>query len=61
MKGFAKLPPEQQRAIARKGGLSVSENRTHMAEIGRKGGQKTWDNWRKKKAEEEAQQSKSEG
>lgn len=30
---------EEARAAGRKGGTSVSENRAHMAEIGRKGGQ----------------------
>ena len=38
-KGFASMDREQQRAIARKGGLAVSQNRQHMAEIGRKGGE----------------------
>jgi general stress protein YciG len=37
-RGFAAMDEEQQRAIARKGGQAVSENRQHMAEIGRKGG-----------------------
>jgi general stress protein YciG len=30
---------DKQREIARKGGQTVSQNRQHMAEIGRKGGQ----------------------
>lgn len=38
-RGFASMDAEQQRAIARKGGVAVSENRAHMAEIGRKGGE----------------------
>jgi general stress protein YciG len=38
-RGFASMDPEQQRAIARKGGLTVSRNREHMAQIGRKGGE----------------------
>jgi general stress protein YciG len=38
-RGFASMNPEQQRAIARKGGEAVSGNREHMAQIGRKGGQ----------------------
>ena len=38
-RGFASMDREQQRAIARKGGLAVSQNRQHMAEIGRKGGE----------------------
>lgn len=38
MRGFASMNPEMQRAIAKKGGEAVSENRNHMAEIGAKGG-----------------------
>lgn len=38
-RGFAAMSPEQQRAIARKGGLTVSRNRRHMADIGRVGGE----------------------
>jgi uncharacterized protein len=38
-RGFASMDPEQQRAIARKGGEAVSRNREHMAQIGRKGGE----------------------
>ncbi|HEY0678757.1 MAG TPA: KGG domain-containing protein [Chitinophagaceae bacterium] len=38
-RGFASMDPEQQREIARKGGAAVSENREHMANIGRKGGE----------------------
>lgn len=38
-RGFAAMSPEQQREIARKGGLTVSRNRRHMAEIGRIGGE----------------------
>jgi general stress protein YciG len=33
------MDPERQREIARKGGATVSQNREHMAEIGRKGGE----------------------
>ena len=33
------MSPEQQREIARKGGLTVSRNRRHMADIGRVGGE----------------------
>jgi general stress protein YciG len=36
--GFASMTPEEQREIAKKGGVSVSRNREHMAMIGRKGG-----------------------
>ncbi len=32
--------PEQAREAGRKGGLTVAQNRAHMAEIGRKGGAK---------------------
>ena len=38
-RGFAAMSPEQQRDIARKGGLTVSRNRRHMADIGRIGGE----------------------
>lgn len=37
-RGFASMDPQLQKSIASKGGLSVSQNRAHMAEIGRKGG-----------------------
>ena len=37
-KGFAALPPEKRREIARKGGRTVSNDRAHMVEIGRRGG-----------------------
>jgi uncharacterized protein len=40
-RGFAAMSPEQQREIARKGGLTVSRNRRHMAEIGRIGGERS--------------------
>ena len=36
--GFASLDPIVQKEIARKGGLKLSANRAHMAEIGRRGG-----------------------
>src|SRR5688572_22793414 len=38
-RGFASMSPEQQRAIARKGGEAVSRNRAHMAAIGSRGGE----------------------
>lgn len=38
-RGFASMDPEKQREIARKGGATVSQNRQHMAEIGKKGGE----------------------
>ena len=38
-RGFAAMSSEQQREIARKGGLTVSRNRRHMADIGRVGGE----------------------
>ena len=40
-----KFSPEEARAAGKKGGKAVSENRQHMAEIGRRGGEA-----RKKKA-----------
>jgi general stress protein YciG len=33
------MDPERQREIARKGGATVSQNREHMAQIGRRGGE----------------------
>lgn len=47
-RGFASMDREQQRAIARKGGLAVSQNRQHMAEIGRKGGESSGESRGKK-------------
>lgn len=38
-RGFASMDKEQQREIARKGGLVISQNRQHMATIGAKGGE----------------------
>ena len=38
-RGFAAMSSDQQREIARKGGLTVSRNRRHMADIGRIGGE----------------------
>jgi hypothetical protein len=38
-RGFAAMGDAQQREIARLGGEAVSEDRAHMAEIGRKGGE----------------------
>jgi general stress protein YciG len=38
-RGFAALDPEERRKIAEKGGQTVSKDREHMSEIGRKGGQ----------------------
>jgi general stress protein YciG len=38
-RGFAAMSADQQREIARKGGLTVSRNRRHMADIGRIGGE----------------------
>jgi len=37
-RGFAAMDEQKQREIARKGGETVSRNRQHMAQIGRKGG-----------------------
>lgn len=36
--GFATMNLEQRTSIAYKGGIAVSRNKAHMAEIGRKGG-----------------------
>jgi general stress protein YciG len=38
-RGFASMSDAEQREIARMGGAAVSEDREHMAQIGRKGGQ----------------------
>ena len=38
-RGFAAMDSEKQREIARKGGQAVSQDRRHMAAIGRKGGE----------------------
>lgn len=38
-RGFASMSDAEQREIARMGGAAVSENREHMAQIGRKGGE----------------------
>ncbi len=43
-RGFASMDPERQRAIARKGGETVSRNREHMAAIGAKGGERVSQN-----------------
>ena len=37
-RGTAQMSPENRKRVAQLGGLKVSENRKHMAEIGRKGG-----------------------
>lgn len=44
LRGFASMDPERQRAIARKGGETVSRNREHMATIGAKGGERVSQN-----------------
>ena len=38
-RGTAAMDPATRQEVARKGGLAVSKNRQHMADIGRKGGQ----------------------
>ena len=38
-RGFASMDPEKQKIIASKGGKTVSQDKSHMAEIGRRGGQ----------------------
>ncbi len=38
-KGFASMSEKERKEIAKKGGQKVSQNREHMAEIGRKGGE----------------------
>ena len=38
-RGFASMDNEKQRKIAQKGGEAVSQDREHMSQIGRKGGE----------------------
>ncbi|MGK5088346.1 hypothetical protein WDW86_12370 [Bdellovibrionota bacterium FG-2] len=38
-RGTAAMDPDTRKEVARKGGIAVSKNRQHMADIGRKGGQ----------------------
>jgi general stress protein YciG len=38
-RGFAAMSEEERRRIAEKGGETVSKDREHMSEIGRKGGE----------------------
>ena len=38
-RGTAAMDPVTRQEVARKGGLAVSKNKQHMADIGRKGGQ----------------------
>ena len=38
-RGFASMDDSQQRKIAQKGGEAVSQDRQHMSDIGRKGGE----------------------
>ncbi len=38
-RGTAAMDPATRKEVARKGGIAVSKNRQHMADIGRKGGQ----------------------
>jgi general stress protein YciG len=38
-RGFAAMSEEERRRIAEKGGETVSRDREHMSEIGRKGGE----------------------
>ena len=38
-RGFASMDDDKQRKIAQKGGEAVSQDREHMSQIGRKGGE----------------------
>lgn len=40
-RGLARATLEKRKSIAAMGGAKISQNRAHMAEIGRKGGLKT--------------------
>lgn len=49
MKGTAhEFTPDEARQAGRKGGVTVSQNREHMAAIGRKGGQESGSRHRNK-------------
>ncbi|HEY9849867.1 MAG TPA: KGG domain-containing protein [Leptolyngbyaceae cyanobacterium] len=53
-KGTAhEFTPEEAREAGRKGGQTVSQDREHMAEIGREGGKQSHKNRSKKETEEE--------
>jgi len=56
-RGFASMDPVRQREIARKGGATVSQNREHMAEIGRKGGEASGNSRSNKANQQVAQES----
>ena len=38
-RGFASMDDDKQRKIAQKGGEAISQDREHMSQIGRKGGE----------------------
>lgn len=40
-RGFASMDPEKQKAIAQKGGRSLSQNKEHMSAIGKLGGRRS--------------------
>ena len=52
-RGFAGMDEEKQREIASKGGETVSQDREHMAEIGREGGHHSRGGQREGEEEEE--------
>lgn len=56
--GFASMKKADVQKIARLGGLTVSRNREHMAEIGRKGGEKSGQSRQNKIAEQNREQWK---
>lgn len=56
--GFASMKKADVQKIARLGGLTVSRNREHMAEIGRKGGEKSGLSRQNKIAEQNREQWK---
>ncbi|MCF4967829.1 MULTISPECIES: KGG domain-containing protein [Nostocales] len=59
-KGTAhEFTPEEAREAGRKGGETVSQDREHMAEIGREGGKHSHGGGRKKKDEEETEDSEA--
>lgn len=50
-KGYELLTDAQRKRIGQKGGMKISEDREHMAKIGRAGGIKSGESRRRKKLE----------
>lgn len=61
-KGTAhEFTPEEARIAGRKGGEVVSQNREHMAAIGRKGGESSHGGWSSKTASHSEESRKAKG